>query len=55
MMLKDIRREFLTGPRNLDEIVGKLGIIVKRNDGRRRASAIGLEQCRCVRREDDTE
>ena len=48
MMPKDIRREFLTGPRKFDEIMEKLEIIINdmmADDG----------PCRCVRREDDTE
>ena len=32
-MPKDVKQEFLTGPRKFDEIMEKLEIIVKRNDG----------------------
>ena len=51
MMPKDIKREFLTGPRKFDEIMEKLEIIIK--DGRRRSSADASGEPRHARCESD--
>ena len=51
MMPKDIKREFLTGPRKFDEIMENVGDHHERNDGRRPTSANGSEECRYTERE----
>ena len=53
MMPKDIKREFLTGPGKLEEIMEKLEIIINENDGRLRTSTNGSGECWHARCEND--
>ena len=54
-MPKDIKREFLTGPRKLDEIIEELEIIVNEMMADDGPVPMDLGKCRYARCEEDTE
>ena len=55
MMPKDIKREFLTGPRKFDEMMEKLEIIINEMMADDRQVPMDLGERRCARCENDTE